>query len=689
MDVIKDSVIREHISRFPDERVILDKFVPDFDITWGSDYRLFNAPLLIYYLRAKQHIQQTFGFEQEVVLAISSYTSLQARAIQAIDQICQELPARGRVDQTVALVVSSASDTESWLLNYTAQNPQSRVYVGVSKSDICASNDPWFIRNRLLRQLFSRDLFDYSLPLDSDLFFFGRTGFIQDHIDAIRRSENRGIFGLRKTGKTSVLFKLERMCEAAGISSQYYDCKLPSLYRLSADEMLDRISVDIESRLNLKIKGWKDKKSATDRLFRLIEKIPNERRFCLIFDEIEYISPNSKLAPHWASDFVPFWQALWSIQSQFRQFNFIIAGVNPSLSEIDRISEVQNPIFGIVKGRYLTGFEKPEVYTLASVLGKRMGLSFDETAVEFLFERYGGHPLLTRMICSQINNEIRSSGVERPVKITSKELEKDIEDREEEISFYCDHIVSELKEFYPIEYEMLELVAIGNIADFNELARDTGMVRHLKSYGLLDMTDPFRPSLRIPVLRRFIASKWQQNNNELWDRYVVPKNRRLDYVSNRLRSITRDVRFAEKRFLLSNLPSLYNGAGINEAERFATAPPATDEISITAFLNQANRSLVEPIDKEGERLGNKGYFFTEVKAAFPYLWDALNRVRAYRNYFMHIKLNDIAKAEFDRYLNVDLGGRRAEDVPDGFFRMQSAVLDGLIIGVQAELGRYE
>jgi hypothetical protein len=113
--VIKDSVIREHISRFPDERVILDKFVPDFDITWGSDYRLFNAPLSIYYLRAKQHIQQTFGFEQEVVLAISSYTSLQARAIQAIDRICQELPARGRVDQTVALVVSSASDTESWL----------------------------------------------------------------------------------------------------------------------------------------------------------------------------------------------------------------------------------------------------------------------------------------------------------------------------------------------------------------------------------------------------------------------------------------------------------------------------------------------------------------------------------------------------------------------------------------------
>lgn len=176
--MIKEDVVRGHLARNPLEADILNKFIPDFDVTWGSSYCLFNAPLSIYFLKSKKHIQQTFGFEQEVVLAISEFSTLQARAIQAIDQICHELPARGRVDQTVAFVVSSAPDAESWLYNYTAQNPQSRVYVGVSKADLCLANDPWFIRNRLLKQLFSRDLFDYSLPLDSDLFFIGRAGFI-------------------------------------------------------------------------------------------------------------------------------------------------------------------------------------------------------------------------------------------------------------------------------------------------------------------------------------------------------------------------------------------------------------------------------------------------------------------------------------------------------------------------------
>ena len=687
--MIKEDVLTGHLRRNPDEREIIDKFVPDFDVTWGTDYKLFNAPLSVYFLKAKQHIQQTFGFEQEVILAVSKFDSLQARAIQAIDQICHELPARGRVDQTVALVVSSAEDTEDWLLNYTAQNPQSRVYVGGSKENLCSSSDAWFVRNKLLRQLFSRDLFDYSLPLDSDLFFIGRAGFIQDHIDAIRRSENRGIFGLRKTGKTSILFKLERMCESAGISTQYYDCKLPSLYRLTADEFLRRLCGDIESRLGVKIKGWRDKKDSVDQFFRLVEKLPKHQRFCLIFDEIEYISPNSKLAPHWAQDFVPFWQALWSVQSQFRHFNFIIAGVNPSLTEIDRITEVQNPIFGIVKGRYLTGFEKPELFTLLSVLGKRMGLSFDDQAIDFLFERYGGHPLLTRMVCSQLNNEIRSRGVDRPVRVGKDDLLIDLEDREEEISFYCDHIVSELKEFYPFEYEMLELLAIGNLADFSELARNSGMVRHLKSYGLLDITDPFAPSLRIPVLRKFIASRWQQENSASWDRYVVPVSRRESYVSGRLESIARDMRFAEKRFSLSSLPSLYNGAGPFEAEKMIKPEIVETETDLAAFLNQLNRSLVEPIDREGKRRGLSNYFFAEIKGAYPRLWDALNRIRAYRNHFLHIELNSLARSEFERYLETDLSSRAPNDVPDGFFRIQSAVLDGIVMGIQGELGRYE
>ena len=38
--------------------------------------------------------------------------------------------------------------------------------------------------------------------------------------------------------------------------------------------------------------------------------------------------------------------------------------------------------------------------------GKRMGLSFTLEASEYLHERYGGHPLLTRMACSEIHQTV-------------------------------------------------------------------------------------------------------------------------------------------------------------------------------------------------------------------------------------------------------------------------------------------
>jgi hypothetical protein len=688
--MIKDDVRNRHLCNYPNEESILERFVADFDITWGLRYNRFNTDVSIYFLKSKKHIAQTFGFDQEIILALSDYPSLQARTLQAIDYVFQEIPARGRVDQTVALIVSKADDVEAWLENYTAQNPQSRVYVSVSEKDLMSGRDGWFIRNRLLRQLFSRDLFDYSLPLDSDLFFFGRASIVQEHIDAMRRCENRGIFGLRKTGKTSVLFKIKRNSDSAGVKAIYLDCKLPSLYRMTSDELLDRVSLLIEEDFGFKLGNWRNQKTAVDRFLRLVENLPDDLRFCLIFDEIEYISPNNQLAPHWTDHYVPFWQAIWSVQSQYRKFAFIVAGVNATITETDRIGSVQNPVFGIVRAKYLTGFEKPELFSLLSVLGKRMGMIFDDEAVNFLFNRYGGHPLLTRMICSQINNEIRSSGVERPVKINKKTVEKSMEAREDEISFYCDHIVSELKEFYPDEYSMIEMLATGNIADFNDFSLDPSMVRHLRAYGLVDMAETFQPRMKIPVLQRFIANRWRRENGQDWVRYLPAINRRADFIEARLTSIMRDIRLADSRFSLSGSPTLYSNHGPSEADKVRALCPVADESQFVAFLNQMNRSFVEPIGKNAPKgMRQNDYFFLAIRQHYPRLWDGLNRIRAYRNKFLHLELNEIALKEYERYLDMDLESREPSSLPDGFLRLQVAVVDSLLIGIQSELARYE
>lgn len=540
-----------------------------------------------------------------------------------------------------------------------------------------------------MSQLFSRDLFDYTLPLNEDLFFFGRQAIVAEHVDAIRKSENRGIFGLRKTGKTSILFKVLRQCASSEIKVLYYDCKLSSIYRLGGDELIDKIIIDIENILNGQINGWRGKKYAADRFISLIENLPNDKRLCLMFDEIEYISPGSLTAPHWKDDFIPFWQAIWSTQSQFRKFSFIIAGVNASVVETDKFSGIQNPMFGIVRPRYLTGFEKGELFSLLSVFGKRMGLRFSKESVDFLYKRYGGHPLLTRMICSQINNDIKVSGSARPVSISRDYIAKDISNKEQEIQFYCGHITSELEQFYLDEYEVLELLACGNVIDFNDMAQDVGLVRHLKSYGLVDFSVPFMPKFAIPVIQGYISSKWKKKSGHKSDRYVVPNHRRLEYVAGRVSSALRDLRVAERRLTAKGMPSLFRGSGPSEAELFAAIIPVRNRDDAVSFLNQCNRSIIEPLDATGHSLNKSNYFFSVLKPNYERLWPALNRIRAYRNGLMHAILNESAQQAYDAFLEEDFDGVSPENIIDGWFRLQSAVLDGLVIGIQAELAMYD
>jgi len=687
--VIHKEVREVHLDKFPEDEVVLKKFLPDFEITWAKRTYAFNTELSLFFLKPLKHITHLFGFEQEVLLAVSAFTSLEARTLQAIDQSLQQLPAKGRVEQTVAILVSSDQRTESWLKEFAARNPQSRAYVGMFHDDLVSSSDSWYLRNKLQSQLFSRDLFDYTLPIDEDLFFFGRASIIAEHIDAIAKSENRGLFGLRKTGKTSLLFKLVRQSQAEGRLAKYYDCKAPFIYRLSADEFLDKICEDIAKHFKCEKGKWKKQKTSSLRFFSLVEQLPNNTKFCLVFDEIEYISNNNKLASHWRDDYIPFWQSLWSTQSQQRKFSFIIAGVNASLVETDKFDGVQNPLFGIIKYRYLTGFEEDELHSLLTTFGRRMGLKFDSGAVTCLFKRYGGHPLLTRMICSQLHNEIKVQNKNRPVSISSAIINSSIRSREDEISFYCKHITSELEEFYPFEFEMLEMLSTGSVVDFNELAQDAELVRHLKSYGLVDLSSPYEPKFRIPVIQNFIAMQWKRRNSVTVARYVVPVERRLEYIAGRTASILRDLRSAEKRFGSLSMPVLYEGFGPSEAELFASSSVVITRDQLVSFLNQCNRSLVEPIDRVGKKLNKTNYFFNEIKNFYPKLWDGLNRVRSYRNYFMHLSLIDKAEEHLATYLDLDFGGEDPHNLPDGMFRIQSAVLDGLIISIQAEIATYD
>jgi hypothetical protein len=687
MGTIRTEVRDKHLRFYPEEEEILKPFLAGFFVTWARRRRAYNTELSVYFLNPEPFMKEAYGFSQEILLVYSPYNRMEPRTIQAAEQFINTEPAKGRVEKLNYFIVSEAKNVQDWLKSYVSVNQESRIIVAFCASELRTNQgDSWFVRRILNHQLYGRDLFDYRLPLQKDTYFFGREDIVAGFVDAVKRAENKGLFGLRKTGKTSLLYKLERIIRSEKIGGVfYYDCKSPSIRKLRWFKLLKRIMQDISQEYGIPIKGRMDEIGIADSFARLISRVRIDERIVLVFDEIEYISPIAIEDRHWQKDYIDFWQTFWACQSRYRKISTIIAGVNPGVVEMDTVNRIQNPLFGIVSYHFLEGLGFNEMKVMIRVLGKKMGLKFEPDAVEYIHNRYGGHPLLTRIACSLLNSKIRLSGEQRPVNITKERLITEEDPRDSDLMFYCRHVVSELHQFYPDEYEMLEYLASGQTSDFVEMAAYPEYTKHLESYGLLSYDEYGLPRISIPVIGRYIGLEFARNEGRRTIYKVIERQNRFDWLPRRIETIMHDIRFLEKLISENDSPLLFGPNSFPEADSFIKIRVCKTKEQFGGFINTCNRCFIESIENYGKSISVSNYFWDDIRSTYPSLWYALHRIKIYRHNHMHLKLNPHANRDLLDYLNQDLEGRSPSRVKDLYFVLQQCVLDGLLTGIQMEV----
>jgi hypothetical protein len=691
MTGIHQDVDGNHLRNYPEEREIIHPFSKLFHVTWARRRTAYNTDVSVYFLRPERGVKDAFGIEREIFLCVSGHTTMQARTMQAIRQIIEEEPAKGRVDSSVYFIASADRNVRTWVESYSFENPQSHIAVAFSFDEIrglTQSNSS--VLQLIGQQLFYRDLFDNQLPVNNELYFFGRDALCADFIDAVRKSQNRGLFGLRKSGKTSLLYKTRRLLEETETASVlFYDCKLPFIRDLSADKLLLKIISDIEKKLKTTFGSSIKELHVSEAFVQVCSSISRKKPLCIIFDEIEYISPLAIKNPHWREDFIPFWQTLWAAQSEIGKVSFIIAGVNPTVVEIDSFDLVQNPMFGIIKPTYLKGLEIEALKKMVSFFGSRMGLHFDDSALSNLYDRYGGHPLLSRMACSYVHSQIAFNKISRPTAISIKELIEGEKSRDAELTFYCRHIVSELKGFYPDEYEMLEMLAGSNFIDFMGLSEHQDFVRHIKEYGLVRFNSSNKPEFAIPVVGRYIASERARRSGTPLRRDIIPLSGRDTWLDRRKSSILNEIRSLQSVLHKGGLAQLFLSDSPAETEKFWDIKVVTGEEEFSVFINTMNRCFVEAIEKYGNKISKKDYFFKEIKQTVPELWSALYRIKIYRHSCDHLQLNETTQEALNSIITSDLEGKSSpNEVQSGWFVLQQITLDELLLGVQCGLNLY-
>ncbi len=493
----------EALSTRPDIISMLATFKPDFDITWASPMKLYGAQVYAILLRPEKHIKNGFGLENEILLLHHQYSTVQPRILHIAEKILSESPCMGRAEPMAFMLLTASTDAKAQVRSLSADSNNPRVIVPFEEVECRKINDEYFVRNRLAEFFYSRDLFDMSRPLASDLYFFGRHSFVLSLRDLLKSGENLGLFGLRRTGKTSVLFRLQRLLEEGGAGKLiYFDLEDSAFYQLRWWELLDRIGASLPGG---KKAGAYTEANAAE-LFRIaLSRVSKATKIVVALDEIEHITPGERLRmrPHWDSDFVEFWKTVRAVQNTNRHVSFVVCGTNAAPVETASFSDRDNPLFGMVTKKYMPPFSRDEVRQMTRTLGRFMGLSFSEDCFDYLHERYGGHPHLTRQACSRIFDGLKDK--RKPIEVTKVALQSQEADRDLALFSNAENVLSVLQRWYPLEYEMLDYLARNDLEAFQSVERSIpDLSAHLRAYGLVRGNPP---ELAMQFIASFLRSR--------------------------------------------------------------------------------------------------------------------------------------------------------------------------------------
>ncbi len=535
------------------EQKVVNKFSQFFLVSFSRISRFKNSEFIFAFLKPSEYFRKNFNLYNEILLLFSTYYEFDSRTLDFVDKLLFDF--NNRLDKICIMLVSNDVIIEQKIEKLNNENKESKIIVPFTYNEVLNLDfmDD-MLENKFRKYFYSRDLFALESPLKSENYFFGRLHIVQAFYDKYCLGEHSGLFGLRKIGKTSVLFGLERMIRLREGFSIYIDCQDTAVHKIRWYELLFYIIKNLKEKYSLNIriidKEKYSEKTASEFFetdLKQIKKLLNNKRILMIFDEIEHISFMTSSTEHWREqlDYVHFWQTLRAIfQKNDDLFCFIIAGVNPLCIEQAVINGYDNPIFSLIKPIYLDLFTVSNVTNMVQSIGSYMGLQFDSEIFTNLTDDYGGHPFLIRHVCSLINSDMTG---DRPVRVTKYSYREKKEEYDRKIQNYVELIILVLQKWYPDEYRLLEILIRDGNDMFKESITNMGnAIEHLIGYGIIK-EDHQKYFVRICAVEKFIASKIKSANN------LSTKEGRTAEISKRRNSLEEQL----KRIVLTLYRAYY------------------------------------------------------------------------------------------------------------------------------------
>lgn len=443
------------------------------------------------------NVAEMFDAHLEIQLVYAEYEEVEPRLLELVQR---RIATNARVDHGLFVIASLDPDVERLLRRRRGEFAAIDIYLG----DIDASTPD--VRHRMADVLTTVDHYDMTTPIHDPGGFFGRTQEFQQIISAIERGQSVGVFGLRKTGKTSLLNYVAGRRREAGRPAIWVDISgltdaddfrlrvleksWESVVSTKGDANVPRLRTldrngDLKVSLEMMRLHW----------LRDLEALSNSLavRLEIFIDEIDQLySERSFLGDAASGMLIALTQLRGLIQSTAIDGGMVLvcAGVDPALFERPLLGTgADNLLYKLVRLMFLAPLTRDEMAEMVRDLGRRMGVRVrDHEVIDFLYSEYGGHALLTRKACSLASKQrVRD---EIPWHMSLHAVREAAEQEGEGSPFQqAGEILESFGEWFPSEASLLRALW-SNDSDEREIGRllfeeDHRRVAHAGPYGLV------------------------------------------------------------------------------------------------------------------------------------------------------------------------------------------------------------
>ena len=426
------------------------------------------------------------------------------------------------------------------------------------------------ILSRFGEYIFENNMLGEEQPIEEDTLLFGDRGKIADSIvQRCIEKKYSGIFGLRRSGKSSVLRAVERRLEQSEIKyieiSSRSELQNLGSWQLALYDIARKVKINVSGieqkngepraeynkRLGLSSTEEDYEKRPTNCFLEDIKLYTkNEPNFVIAIDEVELITYNTANSDIWKdlNAYDGFWGALRDCE-----LPLIICGVNSTINEQSKIyfngQSCDNPMYQRIQNcsgyskTYLPAFTDEQTGIMINTLGGFSNIGFSNISVD-INRAFGGQPYAIRQFCSFVFEHVKehrkNNEVYQVSKATFDRLIKEFTDSREGEGLFrtiLDHI-----QIYPEEFDMLKNIAHDSIDHGMITSENLVLIDHLEKYGLIeyDSTTHY-VTFNIASLQEYICKISDKKHEHM------SNDERRQYVQDRVKECEAKL----KRYLLN------------------------------------------------------------------------------------------------------------------------------------------